>query len=557
MTFAVFGQTARFEFLNFDDNMISENPKLAAGLTPGAVAWAFKANLGQYEPSVEYWQPLTVLTRLADVQFFGLDAGRHHLTNVFIHAIAGLVLFGTMRALLRSTWRSAVIAALFLIHPLHVEPVAWLAARKDLLNGLFYFATIWAYAWYAARPNWRRYLLVCVSFLAANMAKPMAVSLPLVLLLLDYWPLRRFESTFTWSRFVRLVGEKLPLFVITAVISFLAVLVQQRHGAMGDTAMFPIAVRLGNAAISVCIYLGQTCVPVGLAIFYPHPGAALDWTMAAAATLCCVAITLLCVLQAKARPWLLIGWGWFIAVLLPVAGIVQIGEMARADRYTYVALVGIFLLLVQQVGPSIEVWAAQRQLSPAAKGALVFAMCTVVGANAFAAWKQTSTWRNSITVFSRALEVTEDNYVAHANLGNALFDAGRKEEGLKHYHEALRLHEPALNHHRAAGAEAEARGDLRRAIFHYGKVITVLPSDLDVRQRLGGVLYRNRDYGKALAQFNEVLRHDPAAVPPRIGIARILIAQSRIADARTLLTALLQKDEDNREAKELLEQLPQ
>ncbi len=206
------------------------------------------------------------------MQFSGLNAGAHHRTNVLLHLAAGLVLFGALRALLRSDARAGVIAALFLIHPLHVEPVAWLSARKDVLNGLFFFASIWAYARYAARPNWHRYLLVCGAFVCANMAKPMAISLPVVLLLLDFWPLGRFPSPVFRRAPLRLLLEKLPLMLIAIVVAMLAIMDQQQHGAVGDDALYPLAVRVGNAATSYCTYLGQMFVPVNMAVYYPHPG---------------------------------------------------------------------------------------------------------------------------------------------------------------------------------------------------------------------------------------------------------------------------------------------
>ena len=539
----------RFGFLNFDDDIyISHNPKLTAGLSARGIEWAFAANLTHQEIGAEYWEPLTLLSRLADVQFHGVAPGEHHRSNVFYHLAAGLVLFGALKRLLRSTARSAVIAALFLIHPLHVEPVAWLSARKDILNGLFYFATIWAYAWYAARPGWRRYLLVGANFLFANMAKPMAVSLPVVLLLLDYWPLRRLVWPFSMRRARQLVLEKLPLVAVALVVSLLAILDQHRQGAMGDDGLYPLGVRLGNAAISYCIYLGQTFVPSGLAILYPHPGTDLSWPLAAASTLCLLLITVVFLFEAKRRPWLIVGWGWFVVALLPVSGIVQIGEMARADRYTYVALVGIFVLGAQQVSEWIGAWRAGHRDSRGAVGLATLGVMAVLAITSFLAWRQTATWHDSTTVFTHAIAVTEDNYIAEANLGAALFSEGRKAEGLRHYDEAVRLHASVLAYHRLAGASAEARDDLPVAIHHYEKVITLVPMDSGLHQRLGDLLFRTGDYGKALGQYNEVLRYERNAIPPRLGIVRTLIAQGRAPDARWMIDVILHLDPANQQA---------
>lgn len=554
ITFLVFAQTFGFNFLNFDDNLfISENPRLTQGLTAEGVAWAFTANLTHHDAHAEYWEPLTLLSRLADVQFSKLDAGAHHRTNVFLHLAAGLVLFGALRALLHSDLRSGLIAALFLIHPLHVEPVAWLSARKDILNGLFFFGTVWAYAWYARRPGWRRFALVCVVFLCANMAKPMAVSLPCVLLLLDIWPLGRLRRPFIDRAAWRLYAEKLPLVFIALAIALLAIVDQKQHGAFGDDALYPLSIRLGNAAISYGAYLAQTFWPTKLAIFYPHPGTGLDWPVAFAGAIALFLVTAVCLWQVRPRPWLLVGWLWFAVVILPVSGVVQIGEMARADRYTYVALVGIFLLIVEQLSE----WIAQIPGAFFSRRTTVAAVAfVVIGALMLVAWKQTSTWRDSVAVFTQATAVTNNNYVAQANLGSALFDAGRKEEGIAHYNEAIRLDAPILEKHRAAGWEAERGHQLPSAIQHYGKVLTLVPWDTEVRQRLAGVLVENREYAKALVQYNEALRYERNAIAPRLGIARVLMAQQRFAEARGLLAAVLRMDAKNGEANALLRTLP-
>ena len=287
--------------------MISENPKLTAGLSPQGIAWAFTANLTRHDVTAEYWQPLTLLTRLADVQFFGLNAGRHHLTNVLLHIVAGLVLFGALSALLRSTFRSALITALFLIHPLHVEPVAWLAARKDIREWSFLFRDALGICLVCGAsqlaPLSHRLRQLCVrqygqadGRLVAALCCSCSISGRSVV----------FNALLETDGVFRLFVEKLPLFLIALVVAALAVMAQQQHGAIGDVSLFPLSVRLGNAAISFCIYLGQTFVPVGLGIYYPHPGDGSRlgaWRCSSAA--CCVLITAVCLLQAQRRPWLI------------------------------------------------------------------------------------------------------------------------------------------------------------------------------------------------------------------------------------------------------------
>ncbi|HKQ36958.1 MAG TPA: tetratricopeptide repeat protein [Verrucomicrobiae bacterium] len=552
ITFAVFGQTSHFEFLNFDDeDFISNNAKLAAGLSGKGMAWAFTANLTFHEPAAEYWEPLTLLSRLADVQLHGYSAGPHHLTNVILHLIAGLLLFAAMRRLLGASLRSGFIAALFLVHPLHVEAVAWLVARKDILNAMFFFATIWAYAWYAARPSLARYALVFGAFLCANLAKPMGVSLPFVLLLLDYWPLRRLKARFD-RRSLTAVADKLPLFAIAFGVALLALLDQRAYGAIGDTTLFPLHVRVANAAISYCVYLGQTFLPFNLAILYPHPGTDISWSVAAMSAVCVTLITLFCCWHARTRPWLLVGWFWFVIVLLPVAGIVQIGEMARADRYTYVSLVGIFIAVTQEIRERAKGW---RATQPWLEGALGASALAIVLSASFAAWRLTSTWHDSVSVFTRAISVTDDNYIAQANLGSALFAAGRREEGIAHYREAVRLHADVLDYHRQTAKAAETRGDYVTAIHYYEKVLTLLPWETDVHQRLADLLVRTGQYGKALGQYNEVLRYRRDAVAPRIEMARIFIAQGKFGEARRMVEAVQRREPENADAHALAGQL--
>lgn len=557
LTVAVFGQTARFTFLNFDDDIfISENAHLKQGLSASGMAWAFGANLTHEDATAEYWEPLTLVSRLADVQWSGMNAGAHHRTNVLLHVIAGLILFGAMRALLRSDLRAGLIAALFLIHPLHVEPVAWLAARKDILNALFFFGTIWAHARYAQRPNKSRYALVCFLFVGANMAKPMAVSLPFVLLLLDVWPLNRLRWPLIDRANLRVCAEKLPLLIIAGAVALLALVDQKGHGALGDEAFFPLPVRVANAALSYCAYLGQTFFPANLAILYPHPGRDVNWLGAAASAAFLALVSAVCIRQRKDRPWLFVGWFWFVLVLLPVSGLAQIGEMARADRYTYVSLVGIFLLCVQQFSE----WANARVAEARPRQAVVAVTAAVVtgllGISVFLAREQTKTWSDSVSVFSHAVAVTNDNYIAQMNLGSALFAAGRKAEGLAHYGEAVRIDEPALRQHLQSAMEAERQHDFAGAIQHYGKFLTVVPWNAQVHQRLGNALLQKGDYAKALVQYNEALRYDRAAIPPRLGLARVLMAQKRFDEARGLLISIT-RESPPKEALDLLRAIPE
>lgn len=393
----MFGQAIGFSFVNYDDpTYVAANPDLQQGLSPSGIRWAFTANLTHFSPRAEYWEPLTLLSRLMDVALYGSQPAGPHLTNILLHLGAGLALFGALLQLTTQRWRSALVTVLFLIHPLHVEPVAWLSARKDLLNGLFYFLTIWSYARYAQRPGLLRYGLMLVAFLGANLSKPMAVSLPIILLLLDFWPLSRFRFNDgirpAIKPFLFCVLEKLPCFSIAIAVSVLACIDQHNHGAIGDLELFPLPVRLGNAALSCCLYLSRTLLPVNLAPFYPHPGLAVSWLAVMAATAFLLSCTALCFRESKRRPWLLIGWAWFFAVIFPVSGIIQIGESAQSDRYTYVALTGIFIILVWLGADFIAQLQKQRirwqwlRFPLAASGAF---LAILLG---FLALRQTASW---------------------------------------------------------------------------------------------------------------------------------------------------------------------
>jgi hypothetical protein len=489
LTFAVFGQVMGFSFVNYDDpTYVSGNAALQQGLTPAGIRWAFTANLTHYAPEAEYWEPLTLLSRLADFEFYGLRPGGPHLTNLLLHLGAGLALFGALLQLTEQRWRSALVALIFLIHPLHVEPVAWLSARKDLLNGLFYFLTIWAYACYVRRPGRLRYGLMLAAFLGANLSKPMAVSLPVVLLLLDFWPLYRFR----FNRgvrpavipLVRCILEKLPCFVIAAGVGVLACIDQRNHGTLGDPDLFPLSVRLGNAALSCCLYLGHTLLPIDLAAFYPHPSLAINWLTVVFAAAFLLGCTALCFREVKRRPWLLTGWSWFLVVIFPVSGIIQIGESAQSDRYTYVALTGIFIILVWLGAELItrlhrNPIRLKTQRPPlAVSGAVLTAILGIL------AWRQTATWRDSISLWGHAIEVTDENFVAQINLGSALSATGSRAEAMRHLREAQRIHRPLTLFQLAKAARCEKEGDWRTAATLYQRAAFINPFDPEISKRL-------------------------------------------------------------------------
>jgi protein O-mannosyl-transferase len=555
-TALAFSGARECDFICFDDNLyVDHNPALEAGLSARGLAWAFTTNLTKFSPSAEYWQPLTSLSRLADYEMFGFDPAGHHLTSVILHLATGLALFGALRCLTGSLHRSALVAALFLLHPMHVESVLWLSARKDVVNALFTVLTFWAYGWYAARPGWSRYSLVFLSVVAANMGKPMGVSLPFVLLLLDVWPLGRFSFQHgeRWRNARKLLLEKVPFFAVTTGVAALAFLVQREIGAIAGSDSMPAWCRMGNAALAVMTYLFKAFVPVNLCIYYPHLGTAIPIVPAVLATLAIVALSAMAWHQRTARPWLTVGWFWFLIILAPVAGIIQIGEHAMADRYSYLAHVGIFAAAIWQGGEWL------RAIAPGPSAPLAFVLRATPAAVllCFSAltFRQVKTWQSSESVFRQAIAATSENYLAHRNLGVVLWESGRREEAAAHLNEAKRLREPFLRLQLAAADAAERRGDLAEAIPRLNRVLMIIPWSAELHQRLGNLLALTHQPGKALFQFQSALSYRPDWVQPRISIAVVLMGEGEMVKAEATLRDVLKKEPSNTDARDLLAML--
>ncbi len=333
-TFAVYVQVRQFDFVNYDDpEYVSKNLHVREGITPAGIAWAFTSG------DSANWLPLTRISHMFDAQLFGMRSGFHHLTNVLIHALATLLLFAFLSRATHMRWPSAFVAFVFALHPLHVESVAWIAERKDVLSAFFWFLALWSYVRYAERPGLGRYLLVLLPFCLGLMAKPMIVTLPFVLLLLDVWPLRRA------ARF----GKKLPFFALSAAVAITTYLVQRSSGAVKALTVFPIGLRVENALVSYCVYLGKMFWPASLAVFYPYPLTVPVWKYTIAG-LAIVSISALAVRLFRAYPYVAVGWFWYLGTLLPVIGLVQVGAQARADRYMYVPMVGLAIILAWGAG---------------------------------------------------------------------------------------------------------------------------------------------------------------------------------------------------------------
>ena len=562
-TAAVYAPVLHFDFTNYDDDLyVTANPHVLGGLTRDGVAWAFTAT------HASNWHPLTWLAHMLDVELFGLWAGGHHLSSVLLHVLNTALVYLALKRLTAArvacpeparplaggrlpghgpalhenmptqtaawachpaAWAchpadrvfhpAAAVAALFALHPLHVESVAWVSERKDVLSTFFWMLTLLAYARYAARPGVWRYLAVAACVALGLAAKPMLVTLPLVLLLIDWWPLGRLmwpsrprlgiDHDHTRERVCHidhtrgrvchidhirgrvchigtLLLEKVPLLAMAVASAVMTIIAQGRGGAIMPTSVQSLGHRLANAVIAYASYLRLMVWPEGLCVTYPPRLEIPAWQWIVSLAVLAV-ISGLVVWQARRRPYLLFGWLWYLGTLVPVIGLVQVGEQAMADRYTYVPLVGIFIMLAWGAA---EVAGTRRAVIIAVAGTAALAGCIVVTA------RQVQTWRNSITLFERAVAATTGGALAHGNLGNALFEAGRFDDAVPHYREALRLREPtpwrAAIHNNLANTYVRL-GRFREAIPEYKRALEILPNYGLFRDNLEAVLRLRAD----------------------------------------------------------------
>ncbi|MBN2374474.1 tetratricopeptide repeat protein, partial [bacterium] len=474
VTYIAFSQVVRHGFINLDDNVyVSGNNYVKKGLTWEGIVWAFtKPN------DAGLWIPLTWLSLMLDSHFFGLNAGGYHLTNLLIHMINVSLLFLLLERLTGALWQSAFVAALFAIHPLRVESVAWVTERKDVLCALFFMLSVWSYACYVKRPGFKRYLLVFLSITLGLMAKPMLVTLPIVLLLLDYWPIGRFSFGLDhkrtgvshplkgaeiavpfYGRFktIGLILEKAPFFLLVGIFSILAISTQKRSGALAPINLIPHSARITNALFSYVRYIGKTIWPCCLAVLYPHPGMLPVWQVAVAVLfLLLISLTI----WKTQRPYLIVGWLWYILTLFPVIGLIQAGPQAMADRFTYIPLIGIFIMIAWGV-PDILKGFRNRRITLALLSSVALLVLIILTIH------QVTYWKDSITLFEHTLDVTDKNPLIHNNLAHTLSDIGNTEDAIVHYKEAIRIRPKYVQAHYNLASVLSDIGNTEDAIVHY------------------------------------------------------------------------------------------
>ncbi len=488
---AAYGQLHDFQFVNFDDpDYVVENPHVRAG----DVAWAFT--------STEHanWFPLTWLSHMLDVELYGLRAGPHHLTSIAIHALSTLLLFGLLKKTTGDRWPSAFVAFVFAVHPLHVESVAWISERKDVLCAFFFILTLWAYARYVERPSALRYAIMLIPFACGIMSKPMIVTQPFVLLLMDVWPLRRLSP--------KTAVEKMPLFALSAGAAVLAYVVQQHGGAISE---IPFSLRLENAAVSYVTYIAQFVWPAKLAVFYPFPSAVPAWQWVGA-----IVILGVITFATLRRPAVATGWLWYLGTLVPVIGVVQIGLQSRADRYTYIPLIGLSVAVAWSLKDLVN---RHRWLAaPAAAWACAIFAATFI---------QAASWRNSVTLFEHALAVTDGNYVAHNNLGAAL----RRAEAIPHFEEAIRLRPRYPEAQNNLGEALLTAGRINEAIPHIAEALRLDPKLAEAHVNMGAIHNKQGRLDQAETEYRAALQLNPSSAAGHDGLAAILTDTNRTSEA--------------------------
>ena len=547
----VFGQTLSYDFVNYDDKTyIYGNPLVSSGLSLHGLLRAF------VDTQTNNWHPLTLVSHMIDCQLYDLKPGGHHFTNVFLHTIAAVLLFLWLRNIAGkgqsgSDSSSAFVTALFAIHPLRVESVAWIAERKDVLSAVFFFLTLGAYVRYARARSLGRYLTMSILFACGLMSKPMLVTTPVVLLLLDYWPLNRGQRTeargqkFNAEIWRKLIVEKLPLFGLSAASSIVAFALQVQ--STESVGQLPFGWRLQNALVTYVTYIWQMFWPANLAVFYPHPDDHLALWQVALSALFLIAITWVVFALRRNRPYLLVGWLWYLIMLLPVIGIVEVGLQGHADRYTYLPHVGLYIALTWLTADVARSLRFRKEILASVGIGIVIVLSAC-------AWKQTTYWRNSETLWPRALAVTTDNDVALTNLGTSLMDRGQLDDALSYFQKALAVRSRSEHSHYnlslalihdSVGNVLARKGRADEAIAHFRQAIEFRPDYPDAHYNLGTVLFRSRDLDGAIAEWRITLSLHPNDPGTNANLGNALVQKGLLWEAATHYEVALRSEPDS------------
>ena len=550
VSLSVFWPVLNCEFVKYDDDKyVTENPHVKGGITRQSVIWAFTT------PHFHMWHPLTSLSHILDFQLYGLNPAWHHLTSLLFHIANTLLLFGILKRVTAAVWPSAFVAAVFAIHPLNVESVAWVAERKNVLSGFFWMLTIATYIRYAERPSIGRFLLVVLVFALGTMTKPMVVTLPFALLLLDYWPLGRLRwerrgeqedssqlesvQANCWrSSILRLFLEKVPLFILTAILSIITFIAQQRGGVVSGLGNVPLKYRVANAFVSYITYIRKLIWPSRLAVFYPHPFDKLPTWQVVASALLLLVITVVVIWLARSRKYLTVGWLWYLGALVPVIGLVQVGAQAMADRYTYLPFIGLFIMIAWGLPDLLAKWRYRKITLGALALAVLLSLsiCTRL---------QLRHWRSNSTLFEHAINVTGDNFVMNNNYANVLDEMGQVEKAIDHFYKALRIRPDSPEVHNNLGNALRNLDRIDEAIKHYKKALELRPNFAEPHYNLAITLGRQGKTDEAIAEYCESLRFRPDDVDTLSNLGLALAQKGDFDEAIEYYKKALELEPDN------------
>ena len=522
ITLGVYWPVTKHQFLGYDDPLyVTENPQVQAGLTRASLVWAFGRITGQGT----YWHPLTWVSHMLDCQMFGMNPARHHLENLLIHIANAVLLLVVLNRMTGSRWKSALVAALFALHPLQVDTVAWVPERKNLLSAFFMMLTLLTYVGYARRPRWFSYLLIVLAFALSLACKPALVALPFGLLLLDYWPLGRWGGTNRAApcRFGRLLVEKAPLLLLSVASGTVTLAAHQKLKLLISSEQFSFGSRLANAAVSYLRYLGKVVWPVDLAVFYPYVGPWPAWEVAVA-VLALVGIGVAALWCARRHPYVLTGWFWFLVVLLPVIGVVQAGIQAMADRFMYVPIIGLLLGAVWAAG---EVW----NRWPVTRFAWLPAVAAVLAACVATTRLQLGYWQNDATLFEHAIKVTKNNPIAHYNLASALAEQGKDSEAMAHYQATLRIWPDAADAHLGLALLLSRSERHTEAMAHYSQAVKYEPANSKAHYHLAKALALQGQDASAVDHYREAIRLNPGFAAAHYQLAEVQAGRGKIEEA--------------------------
>ena len=523
ITLALYNPVNRHPFVNYDDDRyVTENPHVRQGLTADTFTWALTST------EQANWHPLTWMSHALDVSLYRMNPAGHHFTSVLLHAVNVILLFLFLSRATGRTGPSLFVAAMFALHPINVESVAWVAERKNVLCTMFFLLTLLAYVWYSKQPGWKRHVVVFALFAAGLASKPMVITLPFVLLLLDYWPLGRVGKES--SSLARLLLEKVPLLALSAASAFITMKAQQSGGAVRSTAEFSLGVRVANAIYAYAMYLWKMVWPARLAPLYPHPGDSLAAWQLAFAAIVLIAITAL-TLKFRARRYLLVGWLWFLGTLVPAIGLVQVGDAAMADRYAYIPLIGIFVMIAYGVADWSE--SKQMPLSPALPAAAVLVLLAI------SAHRQIGYWQSNRELWSHALAVTQNNFIAEDNLGGALILEGQEEEAHPHFEAAARINPRDAMSRSNLGTYFQTHNRMREAIAEYQAAVDLTSDPILLAQAYANMGAAHRALGEdeqARKNYEQSLGFNRSQFNAWLGLGLLAQSEGKLGEAITDLS---------------------